>query len=764
MKDERRDEATGQHPGTPHYDHPSGGWGSLKSVAWHLANGAVGPGVLDTLRRQNKPRGHMCTSCAWAKPPSPHPAEFCENGAKATIWDHTRRRCGPEFFAEHPVAGLRGWSDHELERSGRLTHPLRYDAGSDRYVPTTWDEAFAAIGATLRRLEPKSTVFYASGRASLETSYLWALFGRLYGHNNLPDSSNMCHETTSVALQRTIGTGVGTCVWDDFKSCDLLLFFGQNTGSNSPRFLHPLQEARQRGCKVVVFNPVRERGLIEFLNPQRPTEMLTGRSTAMSDLYLQLRAGGDIAAIAGVVKRLMLREAAAPGVLDRDFIARHTADFEPFAEWVQALDWEEIERISGLPRAELERVGDLYAGAERAIAVYGMGLTQHVHGADSIGMLVNLLLLRGNIGRPGAGICPVRGHSNVQGQRSVGITEKPELAPLDRLAEMYGFEPPRETGMTTVEVVQALLDGSLKGFVGLGGNFARAIPDQGRADALWPRLELNVQVAPRLNRTHTLVGDGAWLLPCLVRGEVDRQAGGDQAVSVEDSLSHIHGSIGRRRPASPHLLSEPAIVARLAKATLDPNPRVRWDDWVGDYGLIRDQIEAAYPAEFRDFNARMFTAGGFDKGNPARERRWKTEAGRAMFTTPAAPTALAEIPGRGVHTLITLRSNGQFNTTIYDNRDRLRGLEGERDIVLMAPAEIAAAGLEPGDRVALVSAHGDGVERRLDGLRLVPYDLPAGCVAAYYPEANVLVPLDLHDRASQTPAFKGAPVRVVATG
>lgn len=752
MTDERD-----QDPTTPFYDHPTGGWGSLKSVLRQASRNRIGIGVMETLRRQNKPRGHMCTSCAWAKPPSPHLAEFCENGAKATIWDLTRDRCTPEFFARHTITELRSWPDHDLEAVGRLTHPMRFDAASDRYVATTWDDAFAAIGAALRAMDPRAAVFYASGRASLETSYLYALLARLYGTNNLPDSSNMCHETTSVALKRTIGAPVGTCVLDDFEHCDLMLFFGQNTGSNSPRFLHPIQQAVKRGCRIVTFNPIRERGLVEFMNPQNPAEMLTGRATPISDIYLQVRPGGDIAAIAGLCKHLLDRDA-----VDHGFVAQHCHDFARFEAWIRDLSWDDIETVSGLDRADLIQVADLYARSRNVIGVYGMGLTQHVHGGDSVAMLVNLLLMRGNIGRTGAGICPVRGHSNVQGQRTVGISEKPELVPLDKLAEMFGFDPPRDTGMTTIEVVQGVIDGTVKGFVSLGGNFARAIPDQGRADPAWAGLDLNVQIATKLNRSHVLVGDGAWLLPCLVRAERDQQKSGRQAVTMEDSLSHIHASIGKRPPASRHLLSEPAIVAGIAKATLSPSPLVRWDDWIADYDRIRDLIEQTYPDQFADFNGRMFEAGGFYRGNSARERNWETDSGKAEFSCPASLSALGDEPDTVVHTLVTLRSNDQFNTTIYDYHDRLRGLEGDRMIVLISRTDMARAGLTEGQRVTLVSAVQDGISRRVDGFTVTSYDLPPGCVAAYYPEANPLVPLSCHDQASKTPAYKGAPIRIEA--
>ena len=758
------DDPAEQRPDTPFYDEPTGGWGSLKGLLRIMKDERPDPGVVETLYRQNKPGGHMCTSCAWTKPADPHRFEFCENGAKATVWDLTRDRCTPAFFAApgHAVTELKAWSDHELEMTGRLTHPLRYDADSDRYVECTWDEAFAGIGERLKGLDPKSVVFYASGRAALETSYLWALFARLYGHNNLPDSSNMCHETTSVGLKKVIGSPVGTCILSDFDECDMILFFGQNTGTNSPRFLHPLQDAVKRGCRVVTFNPVRERGLIEFADPQSPLQMLTPAATTISETYLQVRPGGDIAAIAGLCKRVLELEAESGGVLDGSFIAEHTAHFEEFRAHVDATSWEAIERASGLARADLAAVAERYAASERAIGIYGMGLTQHVHGSQSIGLLVNLLLMKGNIGRVGTGISPVRGHSNVQGQRTVGISEKPELVPLDRLAEMFDFEPPRDTGTTTVEAVHGVLDGSVKGFVSLGGNFARAIPDQHRTDPAWERLALNVQIATKLNRSHLLVGDGAWLLPCLVRAEEDLQASGPQCVTMEDSLSHVHGSIGKREPASEHLRSELAIVAGMAKATLAPNPKVRWDEWTGDYALVRDLIARTYPEEFHDFDARKFTPGGFYRGNAARDRVWKTESGKAEFTVPTTLSALGQAPARGDFTLVTLRSNDQFNTTVYGFSDRLRGLEGTRDIVMINPEDMARAGLVEGQRVALECAVEDGTERCVTGLRVVPYDLPDGCVGAYYPETNALVPLDYHDELSKTPAYKGTPVRVLA--
>ena len=751
---------------TVHYDGSTGGWGSVRGMVETALRETPSLDALTTLRTQNKAGGVMCVSCAWTKPAHPHTFEFCENGAKATLWELTRKRCGPDFFAGHTLAELRGWSDYDLEQTGRLTHPMRLDAAADRYVPCSWNEAFAGIGTALKAIDPGAAVFYASGRASLETSYLYALFARLYGHNNLPDSSNMCHETTSVALKKRIGSPVGTCTLEDFHNCDAIFFFGQNTGTNSPRLLHPLQEAVKRGCRIVTFNPVRETGLERFKSPQSPKEMLTPAFTQISELYLQVKPGGDIAAIMGMIKHVLAAEEKKWAeeklhVLDVDFIDQHTTGFDELKARAAGTSWDDIEAESGLSRADIERAGRIYVDSHKTIGIYGMGLTQHVRGAESIGMLLNLLLLKGNIGREGAGISPVRGHSNVQGQRTVGISEKPELVPLDKLAEQFGFEPPRGEGMTTVVACEKILDGTVKAFVSLGGNFARAIPDQGRTDAAWQKLDLTVQIATKLNRSHLLPGKAAYLLPCLGRTEEDIQAGGPQAVTMEDSLSMIHGSIGKAKPASADLLSEIAIVAGMAKATLAPNPRVPWDEWVGDYALVRDCIAETYPEMFYDFNDRVFVPGGFYKGNAARDRIWKTESGKADFTLPQKLNALGHEAGGDVWTLMTLRSNDQFNTTIYGYSDRLRGIEGTRDVLLMNPEEIARAGLAAGQRVALVTASDDGIERRVDGLAVTPFLLPVNCVAAYYPECNPLVPLDYHDEESKTPAYKGVPVRIV---
>jgi molybdopterin-dependent oxidoreductase alpha subunit len=755
---------------TDPYPHPAGGWGSVKEVGTALLEEGVLLKGAALMLHQNKPDGYACVGCAWAKPANPHPFEFCESGAKATAWEITSKRIGADFFQQHTLTELRGWSDHQLEAVGRLTVPLRWDAATDRYVEVAWEAAFDEIGRELRALEPDSTVFYASGRASLETSYMYQLAARLYGNNNLPDSSNMCHESTSVALPKTVGVPIGTVNLDDFEQTDCILFFGQNVGTNSPRMLHQLQAARQRGVPVITFNPLRETGLLHFANPQSPAEMLSPAETQISTQYLQVKAGGDSAALMGLCKALIERDDAAlatggKGVLDAAFIAEHTAGIEPLKTAARAIGWPAIEHESGLTRAALEEAADTYARAERVIAVYGMGLTQHRHGVQNVEMVSNLLLLRGNIGKPGAGICPVRGHSNVQGQRTVGITEKPALAPLDQLEKQYGFAPPRKEGLNTVAACRGILDGSVRAFIGLGGNFLRAAPDTDRLEPAWSRLRLNVQIATKLNRGHLVPGAVNYVLPCLGRIEIDRQASGEQAVAVEDSTGYMHGSRGRAEPAASTLWSEPAIVAALAQAMLPPERAalVPWADWVADYSRVRDAIAITWPEIFKDFNARMWQPGGFRKPVPAAHREWKTPNGRANFIVPATLVENPDQPpiGADVMRLFTVRSDSQFNTTVYNEDDRFRGIYGGRKVLLMHPADITRLGFAEG---ALVDAHGvtdDGLARQVGGLKLVGYDVPPGCIAGYYPECNPLLPLEHHALESMVPAAKSIAVRLL---
>ncbi|SEN71612.1 oxidoreductase alpha (molybdopterin) subunit [Loktanella fryxellensis] len=753
---------TGQDPALPHDTHAAGGWGSVQSVAGLLREGG-GTRAAAMLRSLNKPRGVMCPSCAWAKSAKPHAFEFCDNGAKATLWELDPNRADADFFAGHSLTELRMWHDHDLEKAGRLTTPLRYDAATDRYVPVAWDTAIAEIGAELRAMDPEQAVFYASGHAGLEAAYLYALFARAMGHQNLPQSSNMCHETTSVNLKSMLGTPVGTCTMEDLESADAMFFFGQNTGSNSPRFMHTLKAAVQRGCRIVTFNPVRERGLISFVDPQSVAQMTVAPATDISEKYYQLRPGGDIAVMAGLMKCVLAAEDAAPGtVLDHAFIAEHTEGFDATVAAVRALAWSDITRNAGLTQPMIEEAAAIWIGAKRVIGVYGMGLTQHVNGWLNLGMLCNLLLMGGHMGRMGTGISPVRGHSNVQGQRTVGVGEKSSHMPADKLRSLFGIEPPTKDGMNAVQMCEGIVDGRVKGLVMLGGNLVRALPDRERMEAAWPALRLTVSIATKPNRTHLTPGKIAYLLPCLGRTDEDVQATGKQAVSMEDSLSHISGSIGTAPPPGPQVWSETAIVARLAAATLDPNPALKWDAWAGDYDLIRNLIELTYPQYFARFNDRLFTPGGFYRGNPARDRRWETPSGRAQFTVPTTLSALeAELPQAGAAlTLITLRSHDQFNTTIYGFSDRLRGLSGSREIVLISPTDIARLGLRDGQKVTLVCAVDDGIDRRVGDLAVTAYDLPPGCVAGYYPELNPLVPLSHHEERSATPAYKGTPVRI----
>ena len=749
-------------------DIPAGGWGSAKATISILAQERAAIAGTKAILRQNKHDGFTCVSCSWAKPAHSHAIEACENGIKATAWELTSKRTTPEFFARHTVSELLDWPDLELEDEGRLTEPLRWDQASDCYIPVSWDDAFKDIGTRLKQLEPKSVVFYASGRASLEASFLYQLFARLYGTNNLPDSSNMCHESTSVALPKTLGVPIGTAELADFEHTDCIFFFGQNVGTNSPRMLHALQGVRKRNAPIVTFNPLRERGLVAFTNPLSVTQMMTGRETAISTQYHQVKIGGDIAAITGICKAILSVDDAArvsgtERVVDVDFIAEHTHGFDEFCAYVRAQPWEIIEQESGLQRSALEMAAREYSKARRVLAIYGMGLTQHRRGVEAVQMVSNLLLMRGNIGQPGAGICPVRGHSNVQGQRTVGITEKPELAPLEALAQRYAFAPPREKGLNTVETCQGVLNRTVHAFVALGGNFIRAVPETALLEHAWQDLDLTVQIATKLNRSHLIHGKTAYLLPCRGRIELDVQQGRPQSVTTEDSTGYMHPSLGMAEPASPHLLSEPAIVAALAKATLPPSSRLDWDGWAGDYALIREEIAAVLPEIFHDFNTRRRVPGGFRRPVAAAHRQWKTANGKANFIAPKSLTEDPDTPetGRDVLRLMTLRSDDQFNTTIYTLDDRFRGVKGTRRVIFLNPIDMRRLGLQEGQQVTAVASVTDGVSRTVADLRVVSYNIPQGCAAGYYPECNPLIPLWHHAKDSYVPAAKSIPIRLL---
>jgi molybdopterin-dependent oxidoreductase alpha subunit len=753
----KRDGVEGIRP----YDMPAGGWGSLRATARAIRAQMDFGKASRTLLRANKPDGFDCPGCAWPDKEKTSTFQFCENGAKAVTWEATKKRAAPEFFAEHTVSALLGWSDHALEDEGRLTDPMAYDRASDRYLPIAWEDAFARIGAALSALDPKTVEFYASGRTSNEAAFLYQLFAREYGSNNFPDCANMCHEATSVGLSMSIGVGKGTVSLDDFDHCDLILSIGHNPGTNHPRMMSTLNDAARRGAKIIAVNPMHERALQRFTDPKDAAQMSTLGSTPIASAYHQVKVGGDGAALTGIMKALIALDEASGGVLDHAFIAEHTQGFKAFAEDLRAASWPKIEAASGLARSALESVAATYASAKATTVCYGMGITQHRRGVGAVQQIANLLLLRGNFGRLGAGICPLRGHSNVQGNRSVGITERPNPRLFDGIERVFGFKPPTEHGHDAVAAMTAICDGRARAFLSLGGNFAVAMPDPGRTFDAMRRLDLSVFVNTKLNRTSLLVGREAILLPCLGRTELDEQASGPQAVTVEDSMSMVHASRGFLPPASPRLRSEPAIVAGIAEATL-PLSRVPWRELVADYDRIRDKIEAVLP-DFRDYNARIRRPGGFRLPLGPTERVWRTASGKAEFRLFGGLEEDIAFAGPDVLKLTTVRSHDQYNTTIYGMDDRYRGVHGRRDVVFMNISDLAALGLKTGEAVEVESALGADRPRRLR-LTAVAHDIARGCAAAYFPEANDLAPLDHFDPLSGTPGYKSIPVRVTRAG
>ena len=744
-------------PGIRHYDGPAGGWGALKATAIAVRTQMDALEAPATLLRTNQPDGFDCPGCAWPDKEHKSTFQFCENGAKAVTWEATTKRVTPEFFANNSVSSLWAKSDYELEGYGRLTHPMVYDKASDTFRPVEWQEAFRRIGEKLRQLDPDAVEFYTSGRASNEAAFLLQLFARELGTNNFPDCSNMCHEATSTGLPRSIGIGKGTVSLEDFDKTELVISIGHNPGTNHPRMMGTLHELSRRGVPIIVFNPLRERALERFADPQSVVEMATLGSTDIASTYFQVKAGGDAAALKGIAKHLLEREVREGGILDQPFIDAHTQGFADFAADIAATGWEEIEQESGLTREDLDAVARAYAKSNATIITYGMGVTQHNKGTANVRLIADLLLLRGNIGKPGAGICPLRGHSNVQGNRTVGITEKPTAAFLSRIEEVFGFTPPTKHGHDAVMATQAMIAGEAKALICLGGNFAVAMPDHVQAFPALQKLDLSVHVGTKLNRTHLLVAKETWLFPCLGRTELDMQRTGRQSITVEDSMSMVHASSGKLRPASPHLLSEPAIVAGMARAAL-PDSKVNWEELVADYDLIRDRIEQTIPG-FTDYNQRIRTPGGFRMPLPPTERLWPTPSGKAMFSVFEGVDENAKGVGESVLRLITLRSHDQYNTTIYAMDDRYRGVFGRRDILFMNEEDMTERGLEHGDRVDIETAL-PGHAQRLEDITVVAYSIARGSVGAYYPEANVLVPLDYLDKESGTPSYKSVPVRL----
>jgi molybdopterin-dependent oxidoreductase alpha subunit len=751
------------------YKPPAAGRGALVFSAKHLMLEKALVTGGQALLRMNQAGGFDCPGCAWPEPAHRSAFEFCENGVKAIAAETTTKRVGPDFFARHSVTELAGKDGYWLEQQGRLTHPMRYAADSDRYVPCTWDEAYQGIAGHLRALAgPDEAVFYTSGRASNEAAFTWQLFARAFGTNNLPDCSNMCHESSGLALNESVGVGKGTVTLEDFEKSDLILVIGQNPGTNHPRMLSELQRAAKRGCTIIAINPLKERGLTSFVHPQDPLGMLLNRGTQIASLHLQPVVGGDFALIWGLMKAVFAADAdgmdlpgggrLAPGqALDRDFLDEHTMGLAELRRAVESAEWENLVEQSGVSRAQmLETAGHLLR-SKATIACWAMGLTQNKHAVATIQQVANLLLLRGQIGKPGAGLCPVRGHSNVQGDRTMGIYEKPKDDFLDALRNVFHFNPPRHHGYDVVGAIEAMHQGRAKVFLALGGNFADATPDTAFTETALRRAELTVHVTTKLNRSHVVHGRHAYILPTLGRSEIDMRRGRPQQVTVEDSMSLVHASQGRLQPASPHLQSEIAIVCGLAHAALGEK-HAPWRQFADDYSLIRDRIAEVLPA-FHGFNSRIKDGASFYLGNSARDRRWKNGAGKALLV--ASPLPQIRVPP-GRLRLMTLRSHDQYNTTVYGKDDRYRGVKGERRVVFMHPDDIADRGLHPLDAVDLVSFWEDGLERKAESFRVVAYDIPKGCAAAYFPETNVLVPIGSVADRSRTPTSKFIVVEVRA--
>ena len=711
-----------------------------------------------TLARVNQDDGFDCPGCAWPEEHPPHRIEFCENGVKAVAEEATTRRADASFFARHSVEELAGWTDHQIGQAGRLTEPMHLAPGASHYAAITWEQSFALIARHLRGLRsPDEAVFYTSGRTSNEAAFAYGLFARCYGTNNLPDCSNMCHESSGAALTQTIGVGKGSVTLQDVHAADLILVVGQNPGTNHPRMLSALERAKAGGARIVAINPLPEAGLVRFRNPQTPRGVL-GRGTPMADRFLQVRVNGDLALFRALNRLLLDAERERPGtVLDRAFIDGHTDGFEALQAELAEIDLDATAAAAGVRRQEIEDLARLACASERTIVCWAMGLTQHRNSVATIREVVNFLLLRGSIGRPGAGVCPVRGHSNVQGDRTMGIWERPSAAFLDALAGEFGFEPPRRPGLDVVDSIRAMRDGRVRVLFAMGGNFLSATPDTGVTTAALRSLALTVHVSTKPNRSHLVHGEEALILPCLGRTERDVQAGGEQRVSVEDSMGLVHASRGRLPPASPRLRSEVSIVCRLAQATLGADHPVPWAAFERDYAAVRERIARVIPG-FEHFNERLAHAGGFALPHPPRdERRFPTESGRARFTVN--PVDPVDVPA-GRLLLQTVRSHDQYNTTIYALNDRYRGIRAGRRVVMVNPADLDELGLHDGDTVDLVGEFRDGVERRAPRFRVVAYPTARGCAAAYYPETNVLVPLDSVAEVSNTPASKSIVVRL----
>ena len=751
-------------------DRPPHSAGGLTAVAVTMKRAleAMGPSrTARTLLKLNQADGFDCQGCAWPDPdPSQrHTAEFCENGAKAVAEEATKRRVGSEFFAEHSLADLEPRTDYWLGQQGRIVGPVVRRRGGTHYEPIGWDDAFGLIAETLNGLgSPDEAIFYTSGKTSNEAAFLYQLFARALGTNNLPDCSNMCHESTSVALAETIGIGKGSVSLQDIYDAELIVICGQNPGTNHPRMLSALEIAKQNGAKILAVNPLAEAGLLKFKNPQTPRG-LSGVGTGLADVHLPIRVNGDLALFQAIGALLVQKEdeAAAAGrpgtVLDHEFIARHTTGYDAWAAHIRAVDWDAVGSATGLSREQIETAADMFATSRRTVNCWAMGITQHRNAVATVKEMVNVALAQGNIGKPGAGLCPVRGHSNVQGDRTMGIWENAPSHFLDALQAEFGFDPPREHGLDTVDSIRALRDGRAQVFVGMGGNFVSATPDTVVTEKAMRKARLTVQVSTKLNRSHVVCGETALILPALGRSEKDMTGGAEQRVTVEDSMSAVHASKGPLKPASSHLKSEVDIITGMAIATLGDRYGILWSNFRSDYASIRQVISRVVPG-CAAYAEKVDRPGGFVLPHPPRDSRtFPTQEGAAVFSV--SPLDVLHVP-EGRLLLQTFRSHDQFNTTIYGLDDRYRGISGGRRVVFVHPDDVAALGLHEGQIVDLISEWTDGSERRAPQFRVVGYDTPRGCAAAYYPETNPLVPLDSTAVGSNCPTSKSIIIRIDA--
>lgn len=754
------EEHTGIRVGSP--SHSAAGLPAVLSSLNHVFTQAGVVRGTQAMLKLNQKNGFDCPSCAWPDPDDHRaPTEFCENGAKAIAAETTLKRVTPEFFAQYSVRELAAQSDYWLEQQGRLTHPMLLEAGASgtHYKPVSWDQAFTIMAEELNKLaSPDEAVFYTSGRASNEAAFLYQLFVRQYGTNNLPDCSNMCHESSGAALKETLGVGKGTVKLSDFDKADTIIVVGQNPGTNHPRMLSALQSAARHGAKIISVNPLREAGLLGFKHPQEMLGM-AGLATKLTGQFIQVRINGDMALFRGIAKALLAMEKENPGtVLDQTFIKDRSIGYDAYRAQVEATTWDEIEKLSGIERAEIEAAAQQIAsGSRKVISCWAMGLTQHRNAVATIQEVVHVHLLLGAVAREGAGLCPVRGHSNVQGDRTMGIFEKMPDSFLDKLGEVFGFEPPRHHGWDTCMAIKAMHEGQGKFFFGLGGNFLSATPDTEYTAAALRNCNLTAHISTKLNRSHLITGKRALILPCLGRSEVDLQNGMEQFVTVENSMGIVHMSQGRLTPPGDQCMSETAIVARLAEATLKGRSTVPWRELSGNYDLIRDKVEAVIPG-FENFNERVRQPGGFYLYNAAREGVFNTPTGNGRAVFVAHPLSSLEA-GPGQLVLQTFRSHDQFNTTVYGLHDRYRGISNERRIVFLNPEDMRARKIGPVQPVDITS-HWNGETRVARNFLAIPYDIPAGTAAAYFPEANVLVPVDSVAEVSNTPTSKGVIITV----